>query len=326
MLLSFWKPPFEPSRGLFIGMPPREIKENRVMIAKNFMGFLFALLICAVLILPGRASGAESKPREMRIVTSFYPMQIMAMNVFKGLKNINLTNLTPPTMGCLHDYLLTPDDMRKLEKADVLVANGAGMESFLIKVAGRYPRLRIEELSRGIPLITGSAGPNPHVWVSVSHAIAEVKNLSLYMSRIDAGNASVYLKNAEEYIARLESLRKEMHASLDVYRGTPIITFHEAFPYFAQEFGLRIVDVIEREAGSAPSARELANTIGIIKKHRVKSLFSEPQYPAAAAEAIARETGTRLYLLDPAVTGPVRPDAYINIMRNNLNTLKDALK
>ncbi len=146
------------------------------------------------------------------------------------------------------------------------------------------------------------------------------------MSRVDPGNAPQYEKNSREYIARLEALRREMHDGLDAYRGTPIVTFHEAFSYFAEEFGLKIVGVIEREPGSAPSARELADTIGIIKKLRVKALFSEPQYPAAAAETIARETGVRLYLLDPAVTGPATPDAYIDTMRKNLATLKVALK
>jgi len=250
----------------------------------------------------------------------------MAMNVLKDVPGIHLANLAPPNVGCLHDYVLSPDDMRKIEKADIMIANGAGMESFLIKVAGKYPRLRIGELSRGIPLIQGSGGPNPHVWVSIGHAIDEVRNLSRFMARVDPGNGSAYERNGDEYIARLEVLRREMHAALDAYRGTPIITFHEAFPYFAREFGLKIVGVVEREPGSAPSARELADTIGLIRKLRVKALFSEPQYPAAAAEAIARQTGARLYLLDPAVTGPVRPDAYLATMRRNLEILKEALK
>jgi zinc transport system substrate-binding protein len=296
------------------------------MTAKKGIGFLFAAVVSTVLILSGGASGAQSKPREIRVVSSFYPMHIMAMNVFKDVKGVILERLAPPNVGCLHDYVLTPGDMRKLEKADILIANGAGMESFLIKVAGKYPRLRVAQLAYGIPLIRGSGGPNPHVWVSIGHAIDEVRNLSRFMARVDPDNASAYNRNSEEYISRLGTLRREMHASLDAYRGTPIITFHEAFPYFAQEFGLKIVGVVEREPGGAPSARELADTIGIIKKLRVKAIFSEPQYPAAAAEAIARQTGARLYLLDPAVTGPERPDAYLDQMRSNLVILKEALK
>lgn len=253
-------------------------------------------------------------------------MHIMAMNVLKDVEGIALVNLAPPTVGCLHDYALTPGDMRKLEEADILIANGAGMESYLLKVSKRYPRMKIVELAWGIPLIEGGGGPNPHVWTGIAHAITQVRNLSRFMSRVDPGNASRYEKNGGEYIARLEVLRREMHDGLDAYRGTPIVTFHEAFPYFAEEFGLKIVGVVAREPGSAPGARELADTIGTIKKLRVKALFSEPQYPAAAAETIARETGVHLHPLDPAVTGPVTPDAYIDTMKRNLATLRVALK
>jgi len=300
--------------------------EDKRISKRQLMGYLFAPLFLVILFSPQGESAPISKPREIRVLTSFYPMHIMALNVLKDAKGIALANLAPPTVGCLHDYALTPDDMRKLEKADILIANGADMESYLFRISKKYPRIRIVELARGISLIQGEGGVNSHVWVSIGHAITQVKNLSQFMSRVDPGNASLFEKNGREYIARLESLRKEMHYGLDGYRGTPIVTFHEAFPYFAEEFGLKIVGVIEREPGSSPNARELADTIGIIKKLRVKALFSEPQYPAAAADTIARETGVRLHLLDPAVTGPVTPDAYIDTMRKNLATLKVALK
>ena len=296
------------------------------MSQRKFMGSLLALLVMAFLLFPGGASGAAVKARELLVLSSFYPMHIMALNVLKDAKGIALASLAPPMTGCLHDYALTPGDMRKLEKADILIANGAHMESYLVRVSKIYPRIKVVELARGIPLIQGEGGPNPHVWVGIGNAITQVKNLAEFMSRVDPGNAALYGKNSREYIARLETVRREMHDGLDAYRGAPIVTFHEAFPYFAEEFGLKIVGVIEREPGSAPNARELADTIGIIRKLRVKALFSEPQYPAAAADTISRETGVRLYLMDPAVTGPMTPEAYLGIMRKNLATLKEALK
>ena len=105
-----------------------------------------------------------------------------------------------------------------------------------------------------------------------------------------------------------------------------IITFHEAFPYFAKEFDLRISAVVEREPGSEPSAKELADTIELVKESNAQALFSEPQYPDSAARTIAKETSAKVYVLDPAVTGPDAYDAYINIMENNLKVLKEALR
>ena len=105
-----------------------------------------------------------------------------------------------------------------------------------------------------------------------------------------------------------------------------IITFHEAFPYFAKEFGLNIVGVINHEPGEEPSMKEIKETINLVKEKNVKCLFTEPQYPESAAITISRETGVKVYTLDCAATGENSCDAYIDVMNNNLNTLTEALK
>jgi len=137
--------------------------------------------------------------------------------------------------------------------------------------------------------------------------------------------ADEFLANTEAYVKELEAARAKMHAELDGLPSRDIVTFHEAFPYFAQEFDLYIAAVVEREPGSEPSARELADTIDTINRLHVKALFAEPQYPAVAAETIARETGSKVYILDPAVTGPMEKGAYLKIMDENLSVLKEAL-
>jgi zinc transport system substrate-binding protein len=104
-----------------------------------------------------------------------------------------------------------------------------------------------------------------------------------------------------------------------------IITFHEAFPYFAQEFKLNIVSVIEREPGTMPSPKEIEGIIEVVKKYDIKVLFAEPQYSSKVAEIIAQETGAIIYNLDPAVTGELKADGYIDIMEKNLEVLEEAL-
>ena len=104
-----------------------------------------------------------------------------------------------------------------------------------------------------------------------------------------------------------------------------IMTFHEAFEYFAEDFNLTVVAVIEREPGAEPSAGELAALIRKIRATGVKAIFVEPQYPAKSAEILARETGAKLYTLDPVVSGPLGPDAYLEIMARNGAELKRAL-
>lgn len=278
----------------------------------------------ASLILAAHIGAAASPP--VRILTSFYPIYVMALNVAGGTPGVSVECLSGPSAGCLHDYQLTPGDMRKLSGADIFITNGAGMESFIGKVLKQSPSLKVVEAGKGIPL---AFGDNPHIWVGISGAIGETKNIADGLSEIDPARAREYRRNAAAYVAKLEDLRKEMHAALDGFKSRSIVTFHEAFPYFAQEFGLDIAGVVEREPGSEPNARELAAAIETVKRSKVRALFAEPQYSAKSAEVIARETGIPVSILDPAVTGPADPamarDSYLAAMRKNLAVLREAL-
>lgn len=281
-------------------------------------------MISAGLFLAG-CSKKEEKAR-LTVVASFYPMYIMTDNLVKDVPGVELVNLAPPSTGCLHDYQMTPQDMKALSRADILIVNGAGMELFLNDAVKQNPRIKIIDASRGIGLIEHQGTVNPHIFASVSGAMAQVRNIATGLEHADPEYLGYYRENVQRYLVKLESLKARMHSALKDVRSRNIITFHEAFPYFAREFDLNILAVIEREPGSEPSAGELAQTIGIIRNNKVKAIFAEPQYPARSAEAIARETGARVYFLDPGVTGPMEPDAYIKAMENNLEVLREALR
>lgn len=291
---------------------------------------LFASL--ATLLLLGGPIGCRQKPASETspnrlVLCSFQPMYVATLNIAAGVPGVKVENMAGPQTGCLHDYQLTPKDMARIETASIFVANGAGMEHFLQDVLKSRKDLPVVDASRGIELIkgTGAEGDNPHVWVSVTGAIAQAKNITEQLALLDTANAAIYRANGARYVAGLDSLRLRMHAALDSIPSRDIITFHEAFPYFAKEFGLRIVDVIQREPGSEPSATELAATVRTVRTRKVKALFAEPQYPAKAAQAVARETGIPVRILDPAVSGSDDPRSYIRAMDANLQVLREAL-
>lgn len=267
--------------------------------------------------------------KSFTIVTSFYPMYVSTINIAKDIAGVQVVNMTKPQTGCLHDYQMTPGDLVILENADAFVVNGAGMESFLDDVIARQKNLKIVEASKGIELIKDDSGEeNAHVWVSVTNAIQQVRNIAEQLAAIDTANAEKYRSNADDYVIKLTALRTKMHASLDSLVNRDIITFHEAFPYFAQEFNLNIVAVIEREPGTAPTPKELEETIAIVKSAMTKALFAEPQYSAKIAQTIADATGAKIYTLDPGVTGESISSAfnnYIDMMEANLSTLMEAL-
>jgi zinc transport system substrate-binding protein len=284
-----------------------------------------ALLLLMCLARAGYAAEQPGKP--FQVLCSFYPMYVMALNVVGDAPGVEVACLTGPSVGCLHDYQLTPADLKTIATADVLVANGAGMEVFLDKAAAQSAKLKVIEASRGLKL---AFKDNPHLWLSVGNAIEQTRNIARGLATADPAHAALYAQNGAAYASRLEKLRCEMHAALDGLKRRDIITFHEAFPYFASEFNLRVVGVVEREAGSEPSAGELAKTVETVRQTKVKALFAEPQYPAKSAEVIHRETGVPVRILDPAVTGPREPakarDSYLLAMEANLKVLVAALK
>ena len=286
---------------------------------KTTLTKILTIIILVSLFLTGCNNSAKSNNstesnNKLTIVTSFYPMYISTLNIVKDIPNVEVLNMTTSQTGCLHDYSLSTKDLKTLSNADILIINGAGMESFLDDVIDEYSDLKIIEASKGIHLIEDTEHDdhtedhdhedhdhdvNPHVWVSISKNIEEVSNIAEELSSLDPNHANEYQDNANEYIAKLENLKTEMHSTLDNIAHKDIITFHEAFPYFAEEFGLNIVGVIEIEPDSEPSAKEVENIISIINEKNIKALFTEPQYSSKIADTIAKETGASIYTLDP---------------------------
>lgn len=295
---------------------------------KKLISLLLLVIMCFIALGCG---SKQAEKKDFTIVTSFYPMYIDVINITKDVEGVKVINMTKPQTGCLHDYQLTTEDMKTLEQADVFVANGAGMESFLDKATKQNKNMKVVEASnyKDINFIKDGDEDNPHVWMSVTYAIAQVKAITAALCEADPAHKDAYRKNALDYCMKLEKLKKEMHEELDDLPHKDIVTFHEAFPYLAKEFKLNIVSVIEREPGTEPTPQELETTIAKVNTLPVKVLFTEPQYSPAAAETIAKETGAKIYQLDPVVTGEANleaMDAYISAMKKNMNILKEALQ
>ena len=109
---------------------------------------LLAALLTLLIFLSPAFAAAET------VVTSFYPIYLFALNLTQGIDGITIRNLAAPNTGCLHDYQLSTGDMKVLNKADVFLINGAGMESYLTRVMDTFPKLPVVDASAGITLLT----------------------------------------------------------------------------------------------------------------------------------------------------------------------------
>ncbi len=284
---------------------------------------ILAFLCLCSLILTGASCTSQIDTNKFTIVSSFYPVHIAVLNLTDGIEDVDAINLTPYATGCLHDYQLTTENLKTLETADIFVQNGADMESFTEKVVQNCPNLTIIEASEGIPTLEH----NPHIWLSISPYMEYVKNIAEGLMEADPAHATQYQNNMEIYLQKVQALKAESTQALSAISSRDIIVFHEAFPYFAEEFNLNIVATIEREPDEAPVAKELAETCDLIEKTGCHILFAEPDYSQAAIDVIARETGATVYILDPITTNRYKDnkDAYLLAMQQNVKTLKEAL-
>lgn len=298
---------------------------------KSMLAVLIAL---CVLLCSGCAAG------EGRVfVTSFYPMYVFALNVTRDVPDVTVENLAGESVGCLHDYQLQTRDMVTLERADALIINGGGMEQFMDKVIAQRPQMPVIDAGAGIEMLCADeehdhahdahdhdhGAYNAHVWLDPELAIRQVQNIADGLAEADAQNAQAYQANAQAYIARLEALDSELALQTAPLAGSPIVTFHEAFAYFAEAYGLHVAGVITGDSGEEPSTRQIARTCDLVRELGVKALFIEPQYPAKSAETIARETGAAVFTLDPVVSGDGSMESYENLMRENARVLTEAL-
>ena len=296
---------------------------------------LLALLL-VLMILPCAALGEGTHS----IVTSFYPIYLFASNLLDGIENVSLTNLAAPGTGCLHDYQLQTGDMKELARADVFLINGAGMEGYLAGVFDAFPELPVVDASTGVALLEDCSDHdehdghnhehtyNAHIWLSAKNAIIMVGNLAEGLIAALPEHADAIAANRDSYITRLTALDTELTDALAPLPRKDIITFHEAFPYFAQTYGLNVAAVINRDPDDALSPRQLAEMCKTVKALGAPPLFTEPQYEDMAAQTISRETGASIHTLDPIVTGPetdIPLTWYEDVMRQNLAVLLEAL-
>lgn len=293
---------------------------------KNKYLFVLVLLVClaaASLGLTGLyVSNQEKKEetQELTVVTSFYPMYVAAENVIGDCQGVTLQNLSEPQTGCLHDYQLTPEDMKLLSTADVFVVNGGGIEGFLAEVAGEYPDLTIVDACEGVELLDDNA----HAWMDPELYTEQVTNIADGLAKADPSHREIYKENSREYGARIHSLEHEFQDLRTVMEGEPVIIFHEAYAYVAHALGMEVVGVLDLDEERQTSAGEVAELLDLVKQQDVTYIFAERLYGEPMGDAIEAESEVQVLYLSPLNRGTYDPNDYLTGMEENLKILRDA--
>lgn len=286
------------------------------------------------------ASPGWATPPSLKVLVSTFPLYQITRNLTQGVAGIEVGLMIPATLGCPHDYTLTPQDMQKLAQADVLIVNGLGMEEFLgAPLQKANARLRLLDSSAGINEVLPQGGdkhhdhhdddgrPNPHLFASPRMAALLADNIAKALAGQMPAAAPALLANGQAYAERMNSLADTMAAAGKRLANNRIVTQHGVFDYLARDMGLAVVAVVQAHAGQEPSAAEMLALIADIKANKAGAIFTEPQYPQAVGATIAKEAGIVAAQLDPGANGPEQAplDYYEQVMRNNLNTLEQTL-
>jgi ABC-type Zn uptake system ZnuABC Zn-binding protein ZnuA len=295
------------------------------------------LTLTAVLLLTGltavgctTSAVRPSASAALKVVTTTTVFEDIVANVAGDRASV--ASIIPPGVGP-EDYEPKPDDARLLDGADLVVSNGVGLDDFLDKLigsssGGQTPQL---VLGQGIPTIVVDGEDNPHFWLDPTlvrdHYLPAIV---AKLSEIDPAGAAAYQANATAYAATLSALDTELADAVATIpeANRKLVTFHDAFPYFARHFGFEVVGVILANPGQEPSAGELAALVETVKAAGVKAVFSESQFSPALAQTLASEAGitnvvTTLY---NDALGPAPADTYVGLMRWNMAKITEALR
>lgn len=284
------------------------------------------------------------KQEDFLLVTSFYPMYILAQNVTEGIESISVSNLTQNQTGCLHDYQLTSKDMKLLSAADAFLINGAGMELFIDKVLLQKAELPIIEASKGIELLEGIEHhheykythdeheeehehiheENGHVWMDMERYQVQISTVVEKLKQLLPEEAEKLDRAEKDYQAKVQLLLEEVDELKQQTNGVPVVIFHEAFAYLAEKLGMEVIAVLSLDEETVPSAGEIAQVIEEVNHHGTAFLWIEEAY-ASHAEKIVAETLAKVIYLDPLVTGTEEQDSYLVGMRQNLEKIKESI-
>jgi zinc transport system substrate-binding protein len=272
-----------------------------------------------------RESGRKQEEQTLTVVTSFYPMYIAALNVIGDTDGVHLQNLSEPQTGCLHDFQLTPEDMKLLSKADVFIINGGGIESFMKDVAKSYPDLTIIEASEGIDLLEDEGEENAHAWMSVATYEEQVNHIAEGLAAADEKHASDYQKHADAYTVKLDALKERQQKVAEKIKGQSVILFHEAYDYVADDYGLDVAYVLDLDEERQVSAGEVADVLAAVRDDHVKYILAEELYGKSMGDTVEKETDAKVIYLDALNRGDYDADSYIKGMSANIDLIEQYL-
>jgi ABC-type Zn uptake system ZnuABC Zn-binding protein ZnuA len=273
------------------------------------------------------SSADRAHGRTLQVVATTTQVADFAANV--GGDRVQVTGLFKPNVDP-HDYEPSPADVEAIARADLVIENGAGLETWLHDtIANSSFQGPLVDTSQGVRLRQVGGATDPHIWQNPHNAQAMVANIEHALAAAEPADAGVFRANLATYTKQLQALDAEVQRQIDSLANKKLVTNHDAFGYYIDRYGLQFVGSIipSFDTSAELSGRDIRDLVAKIKATGVKAVFSETSLPPRTAETIGREAGVKVVEGEDALygdsLGPAGSDGdtYLKMVRHNTQTI-----
>lgn len=293
---------------------------------------LLTVFLSFCLILVGCTKKEENKKTEEKkvIYTTFFPVADLTKRIAGDKWEVKtiIEGTEEP-----HSFELKINDMKEISKADLIIYNGANMETFIPDLEKATDKKeKFLDLSQGLTLLNSGSdlenskdSANPHTWLSVKNAIVELDTIYKKLSAEDPKNESYYKNNLEKAQEEFKKLDKKFETELAKVKNKDkyFVVSHAAFNYLAEDYGLKQVAVTGISPEDEPTAKQLKEIADFVKQHNITTIFFEGKATPKVAETLAKNTNTKtstLYTME-SLTEEEISMGYLKLMELNLEAL-----
>lgn len=301
------------------------VKPSVSLLSRPFSLFGAALLAAVLAIAgPPGASAAEKK----RVVTTFTILEDMARNVAGDAAEVS--SITKPGSE-IHEYEVTPHDIVKAQRADLILWNGLGLERWFERFFVRLKGVSSAVLTEGIQPLGIAEGPysgkpNPHAWMSPSNAVLYVENIRKALVALDPANEATYNANAAAYTEKIRAIDAPIRRTLDTIPEAKrwLVSSEGAFSYLTHDYGMKELYLWPINADAVGTPQQVRKVVDLVREHGIPVVFSESTVSDKPMRQVAKETGARyggvLYVDSLTLEDGPAP-TYLRLLETNAETI-----